>query len=46
MGIAADERDLAALLDTGWYDRLRGSGFTLGAPVPIFPRLEFAEDVA
>ena len=46
MGIAAETRDLAALLDTGWYDRLRESGFILGAPVPIFPRLEFAEDAA
>jgi methionyl-tRNA synthetase len=46
MGIAAEERDLAALLDRGWYDRLRGSGFKLGAPVPIFPRLEFAEEAA
>ena len=40
MGIPETERDMAALRDTGWYARLAASGFRLGAPVPIFPRLE------
>jgi len=43
MGISASERDFAALADTGWYERLRAAGFRLGAPAPIFPRLEFPE---
>jgi methionyl-tRNA synthetase len=40
MGIPATERDLAALADEDRYARLAGSGFTLAAPTPIFPRLE------
>ncbi len=43
MGIAADARDSAALMDAGWFDRLVASGFTLAQPTPIFPRLELAE---
>ena len=42
MGVPADERDFAALADDGRYDRLAASGFTLGMPSPIFPRLEAA----
>ena len=40
MGIPENERSFAALSDTGWYERLRASGFRLGQPVGIFPRLE------
>ena len=40
MGIPEDERKFDALSDTGWYERLRASGFRLGQPVGIFPRLE------
>jgi methionyl-tRNA synthetase len=40
MGIPANERDFAALSDTGWYERLRASGFTLSQPVGVFPRLD------
>ena len=40
MGIPEDERKFDALSDTGWYERLRASGFGLGQPVGIFPRLE------
>jgi methionyl-tRNA synthetase len=40
MGVPAGERDFAALADEGRYDRLAASGFTLGLPDPIFPRLE------
>jgi methionyl-tRNA synthetase len=40
MGVPAGERDFAALADDGRYERLVASGFTLGAPSPIFPRLE------
>ena len=40
MGIPQDERDMAALHDSGWYARLAASGFSLAAPAPIFPRLE------
>ena len=44
MGIPADERSFVALSDTTWYDRLRASGFRLGQPVGIFPRLEMPTD--
>ena len=40
MGVAAGERDYAALADEGRYARLAGSGFVLAPPSPIFPRLE------
>ena len=43
MGIAEDERDFAALADTGWFAKLVASGFAVGQPVPIFPRLELPE---
>jgi methionyl-tRNA synthetase len=44
LGIPSDERDVAALSDTTWYDRLRASGFRLAPPTPIFPRLEMPSD--
>jgi methionyl-tRNA synthetase len=40
MGVPQSGRNYAALADTGRYARLAGSGFTLAAPSPIFPRLE------
>jgi methionyl-tRNA synthetase len=40
LGVPAGERDFAALADTGRYERLAASGFTLAPPTPIFPRLE------
>ena len=40
MGIAADQRDFAAIEDQSWYDALRASGYKVGQPVPLFPRLE------
>ena len=40
MGVPPGERDYAALEDAGSYERLAGSGFRLGLPTPIFPRLE------
>jgi methionyl-tRNA synthetase len=40
MGVPQGERDFAALKDEGRYGRLAGSGFTLAAPTPIFPRLD------
>jgi methionyl-tRNA synthetase len=43
MGIATDARDFAALADRDWFAKLAASGFTLGQPVPIFPRLELPE---
>ncbi|ALC12658.1 methionine--tRNA ligase [Sphingopyxis sp. 113P3] len=43
MGIDADARDFEALADAEWFAKLARSGFTLGQPVPIFPRLELAE---
>ena len=43
MGIAADARDFAALDDADWFAKLAASGFAVGQPVPIFPRLELPE---
>lgn len=43
LGIPSDERDFAALSDNGWFVRLVESGFTVGKPTPIFPRLELPE---
>lgn len=43
MGIAVDARDCAALADDDWFSKLVGSNFTVGQPVPIFPRLELPE---
>ena len=40
MGIPADERSFAAFPDRGRYNRLLESGFVLGMPTAIFPRLE------
>ncbi len=40
LGIPADERDAAALADTGWYARLATTGFRLSQPMGVFPRLE------
>ncbi len=40
MGIPDDERDAVALADAGWYARLTITGFRLGQPVGVFPRLE------
>jgi methionyl-tRNA synthetase len=45
MGIPEGERDFAALVDEGSYERLASSGFTLGTPSPIFPRLEAPADL-
>ncbi len=43
MGIADDARDFAALADTEWFAKLAAGGFSVGQPVPIFPRLELPE---
>ncbi len=43
MGIGEDERNLAALADTEWFSKLVDSGFVLGQPTPLFPRLELPE---
>ncbi|MEI4507942.1 methionine--tRNA ligase [Sphingopyxis sp. CCNWLW253] len=43
MGIATDARDFTALDDKDWLTKLSASGFTVGQPVPIFPRLELPE---
>ena len=43
MGLAEDARDSAALADEKWFATLAASGFTVGQPVPIFPRLELPE---
>ncbi len=40
MGVPEAERDLPALVDYEWYERLAASGFRLAAPTPVFPRLE------
>ncbi len=44
MGVPAAERTFMALGDRSRYARLAASGFKLGTPTPIFPRLEAAAD--
>jgi methionyl-tRNA synthetase len=45
MGIPEEERNFAALNDDDWLGRLVDSGFTVGQPSGVFPRLELpAED--
>lgn len=44
LGIASDARDFAALASDDWFDDLVASGFTVGKPTPIFPRLEMPEE--
>ncbi len=46
MGIAAGERDHAALGDAAAYDRLAKSDFRLAAPSPVFPRLDMPPEAA
>lgn len=46
LGIAGDARNYADLADDGWYKRLVETGFTVGKPTPIFPRLELPENEA
>ncbi|MDO9369112.1 MAG: methionine--tRNA ligase [Sphingopyxis sp.] len=43
MGIAETGRDFAALADADWFPKLAESGFALGQPTPLFPRLEMPE---
>ena len=40
MGIATSARDFSALEDQTWFAALAASGFTLGQPTGIFPRIE------
>lgn len=39
MGIPPGERDMKAMSDPKWYERLAALGSSLGAPTPVFPRL-------
>ena len=41
MGIPADVRSLAGI-ESHWYSPLAESDFQIGAPVPLFPRLELS----
>lgn len=43
MGIGEGVRDYAALNDAAWFDTLVASGFTVGQPIAIFPRLDLPE---
>lgn len=43
MGIAADARDYAALADDNWLENLIATGFQVGQPTAIFPRLDLPE---
>ena len=43
MGIGASARDFAALDNRTWFDDLAASGFVIGKPEGVFPRLELPE---
>jgi methionyl-tRNA synthetase len=44
LGIAASERNYAALANPEWFDRLVAQDFIVAAPTPLFPRLELSAD--
>jgi methionyl-tRNA synthetase len=44
LGIPESERSFADLANTDWYAGLVDSGFSVGKPTPIFPRLELPEE--
>lgn len=44
LGVPQDERAFEHLDDGSWFGRLATSGFTVGKPTPIFPRLELPEE--
>jgi methionyl-tRNA synthetase len=43
MGIAEDQRNYAALARDDWFNELVASGYKVGQPTPIFPRLDLPE---
>lgn len=43
MGISEDTRDFAALADADWFANLAATGFKVGQPTPLFPRLDLPE---
>jgi methionyl-tRNA synthetase len=45
MGVGEGARDFAALDSADWFADLAASGFTLGKPEGVFPRLELPETV-
>ncbi|MFN3518610.1 MAG: methionine--tRNA ligase, partial [Sphingomonas sp.] len=46
LGVAADDRDHAAIDDDGWYARRVAEGAPVAAPSPVFPRLEIPAEAA
>ena len=46
LGVAEDARDFADLADAEWFGALVASGFEVGKPTPIFPRLELPDEEA
>ena len=43
MGIAADARDYAEIGNADWFETLVESGFVVGQPTGVFPRLEMPD---
>ena len=43
MGIAADARDYAEIGNAHWFETLVESGFVVGQPTGVFPRLEMPD---
>ena len=43
MGIAADARDYAEIGNADWFETLVQSGFVVGQPTGVFPRLEMPD---
>jgi len=46
LGVAESARNYSDMSDDSWFSNLVESGFTVGKPTPIFPRLELPEDEA
>ncbi len=46
MGVGTDARNYAALADDAWFAELVASGYHVGKPEGVFPRLELPEEAA
>lgn len=46
LGIPENERTYSAVGDSDWFVRLANAGHAIGAPTPVFPRLELPEQGA
>jgi methionyl-tRNA synthetase len=46
LGVDSRDRGFGAVADAGWFERLVASGFVVGQPTGVFPRLELTDETA